>query len=168
MDGLDTLCFDSVCEQPCLLVEFMFTWELQPLFRHEWDLFVDHSNNCLDNILWKHAFVFLQEALLSLYSETGCLQTTKTRQRTAESTTSCHIRLKLNLLEINMFLSQTEGMKIADVDKIPERLRDPLEDSISFDQDTNFRLHGPGHALTFIFGKIIFWIKKCLPWWILV
>ena len=34
-----------------------------------------------------------------------------------------------------------------------ERLRDPLEDSISFDQDTNFRLHGPGHALTFIFGR---------------
>ena len=45
------------------------------------------------------------------------------------------------------------GMKLVDSGKIPERLKDPLEDSISFDQDTNFRLHGPGHALTFIFGR---------------
>ena len=45
------------------------------------------------------------------------------------------------------------GMKLVDSGKIPETLKDPLEDSISFDQDTNFRLHGPGHALTFIFGK---------------
>ena len=28
-----------------------------------------------------------------------------------------------------------------------------LEDSISFDQDTDFSLHGSGHALTFIFGR---------------
>ena len=34
-----------------------------------------------------------------------------------------------------------------------ERLGVPLEDSISFDQDTNFRLGGDGHALTFIFGR---------------
>lgn len=32
-------------------------------------------------------------------------------------------------------------------------LKDPLEDSISFDQDTDFSLHGSGHALTFIFGR---------------
>jgi len=30
-----------------------------------------------------------------------------------------------------------------------------LRDSISFDQDTNFRLGGDGHALTFIFGQAL-------------
>ena len=28
----------------------------------------------------------------------------------------------------------------------------PFEDSISFDNDTNFKLHGSGYALTFLFG----------------
>ena len=30
--------------------------------------------------------------------------------------------------------------------------KNPFEESISFDNDTNFQLHGSGYALTFLFG----------------
>lgn len=56
------------------------------------------------------------------------------------------------MLKYNV-VDQILGMKLPDSKKIPARLKDPLEDSISFDQDTNFKLHGAGHALTFIFGR---------------
>merc|ERR1712223_2158374 len=50
------------------------------------------------------------------------------------------------------------GMNLIHPNKRPQRRtidENLFEDSISFDQDTNFRLHGPGHALTFIFGQAL-------------
>ena len=98
----------------------------------------------------------LQEVLLYQYQKAGCTKSTKTRPRRGKSTASCHIRLKHLLtftLKYNV-VDQISGMKLPDSKKIPARLKDPLEDSISFDQDTNFKLHGAGHALTFIFGTV--------------
>lgn len=57
---------------------------------------------------------------------------------------------------LNALFSIILGMNLIHPNKRPQRRtfdENLFEDSISFDQDTNFRLHGPGHALTFIFGR---------------